>query len=75
MNQSPFFTFTGGNSLFSQGRNSLLFSIPMFAKYSKVPSVRNLGYERVAIRMKKEYDTYDMHRKLLEDIKWNGALD
>lgn len=50
-----------------------MFSLPMYAKYSKVQSVKNLGYERLAIRLKKEYDKVEVHRQILDDLKSRGV--
>jgi len=74
-NQSPFFTFskTKAGASFGGTKNPVLFSIPMFAKYSRVNSVRELNYERFVIRMKPKYDNIEEHRKLLEEIKIDGV--
>ncbi len=45
----------------------------MFGKYSRVSSVRELGYERLTIRMKPEFDNIEEHKVLLEEIKNDGV--
>ena len=56
-NQAPFFSFTERNPPDPNTKNSVLFSLPMFAKYAMFNSVRDIPYERLAIKMKLEYDT------------------
>ena len=56
LNQAPFFSFGERNPPDPNTRNSILFSLPMFAKYAMFNSVRDIPYERLAIKMKPEYD-------------------
>jgi hypothetical protein len=41
----------------------------MWAKYALFESVRDIPYERLAIKMKPEYDNLEEHKKLLNEIK------
>jgi hypothetical protein len=68
-NQAPFFSFGERNSPDPNNRNSVLFSLPIFAKYAMFNSAREIPYERLAIKMKPEYDTVQEHKNLLNDIK------
>ena len=45
----------------------------MQAKYSRMNSVRELGFERVAIRMKPQYDNIEEHRNLLDELRSDGV--
>ena len=49
-NWSPMFTFTD-RKLPLSNRDTMLFSMPMFAKYNELPSVRVLPYERLVLKM------------------------
>jgi hypothetical protein len=45
----------GGNG----PRQSMLVSYPMFAKFTGIPSVRKIKFERLVLKMKPEYETPD----------------
>jgi hypothetical protein len=73
LNQAPFFTFSPSKPKTATQKYSLLFSLPMFAKYSQLQSVRDIPYERLGIKMKPEFDNINSHRNLLNDVKYNGV--
>ena len=45
----------------------------MQAKYSRMKSVREMGYERLTMRMKPEYDSIEEHRVLLDEMRMTGV--
>ncbi len=72
LNQAPFFSFSSRKQANPSTKNSVLFSLPMFAKYATFNSVRDIPFERLGIKMKPEYDTIEEHKNLLNDIKNYG---
>lgn len=71
LDHSPYFTFTERAPL-GTSKNTVLLSLPLYAKLANYGSVRNVAYERLAIRMKPRFDTPAEHRRLLDQIK-NGV--
>ena len=72
---ATYFSFSTSQPLGSgiSSKNSALLSLPMFAKFSGLKSVKEVSYERLAIKMKEQYDTQEEHRMLLNDLRENGV--
>ena len=65
---SPFFNFADRESSM-RARDTLLVSLPMFAKYVNLTSVKDIPYERLVIRMR-EGTTAEDQIKLVDDVKY-----